>query len=229
MQHNLLKKYEDEVNSNAVKQDMINHMKIELDQLNEAIMTKETQNRGLLKRLEKLDDLEDKIKTLLMDYEACKKKCKKYKAELRCFDEKFFDELEDLKYSFYESIKLNKHYERLLFNLKKEDLAVENSESHIKKKNIKNKVKFANNCERLAKNTTNNIHFDELKQSLESINRRFKESLRNLECNDVSTDETVNDSEVVSSFQDKFKFEGYLSDKDNSTPDYNYLIKNLTS
>ena len=133
MQHNLLKKYENEVNDNAVKQDLINHMKIELDQLAEKSQQQAIENAEHVKRLGQLDELELNFKSLLLDYESCKIKCKKYKRELECFDEKFFDELEDLKYNFSEAVKLNKHYEKILFELKKNDT----------NKSGKHRVKFA--------------------------------------------------------------------------------------
>ncbi len=233
MQHSLLKKYEDEVNSNAVKQDLINHMKIELDQLTEAVKAKEADNASLSKRLDQLDELEAKLKTLLLDYEACKKKCRNYKAELKCFDEKFFEELEDLKYNFYESIKLNKHYERLLFKLNKEDLIVSAEDESKKRKKKKNRVKFVDKCERSFKKTANDVRLSELKQSFESMNKNYKESLASVECGDEDSEHTAGESEVETGLEENFKsfdFEDYLggSDNENSTLDYKELIRKLT-
>jgi hypothetical protein len=202
-------------------------MKIELDQLTEAVKGKEAENASLSKRLDQLDELEAKLKTLLLDYEACKKKCRNYKAELKCFDEKFFEELEDLKYNFYESIKLNKHYERLLFKLNKEDLIVSAEDESKKRKKKKNRVKFVDKCERSFKKTANDVRLSELKQSFESMNKNYKESL-------ASVEHTAGESEVETGLEENFKsfdFEDYLdgSDNENSTLDYKDLIRKLTS
>lgn len=121
MQHTLLKKYENEVNANAVKQDLINHMKLELDSLESYKNQYKTENSKLQ---QKLDDLEPKYKSLLLDCETFRIKCKKYKNEMKCFDKSFFDELEQLKSSYDESIKLNKHYENLLYKLNNNSLIV---------------------------------------------------------------------------------------------------------
>ena len=79
MQHTLLKKYENEVNANAVKQDLINHMKLELDSLESCKKTLEEENSELKKQSELFQDLDIKYKRLILDYEASKLKCKKYK------------------------------------------------------------------------------------------------------------------------------------------------------
>ena len=139
MQHTLLKKYENEVNANAVKQDLINHMKLELDSLESCKKTLEEENSELKKQSELFQDLDIKYKRLILDYEASKLKCKKYKNELKCFDQSFFDELEELKLNYNESLKLNRHYETLLHNLNKKNLIVNKNESN----KSKNKVKFA--------------------------------------------------------------------------------------
>ncbi len=138
MQHSLLKKYENEVNSNAVKQDLINHMKLELDSLESAKNNVEQENIELRQRLETFQDLDVKHKTLVLDYESCRLKCKKYKNELKCFDKSFFDELEELKKNYEDSIKLNKHYENLLYELNRQNLIIVD-----KRKNAKKEVKFA--------------------------------------------------------------------------------------
>jgi hypothetical protein len=139
MQHTLLKKYENEVNANAVKQDLINHMKLELDSLESCKKTLEEENSELKKQSELFQDLDIKYKRLILDYEASKLKCKKYKNELKCFDQSFFDELEELKLNYNESLKLNRHYETLLHNLNKKNLIVNKNESN----KSKNRVKFA--------------------------------------------------------------------------------------
>jgi len=136
MQHNLLKKYEDEVNANTVKQDLINHMQLELDQLVAKCKEFESEIADLKHRNQELDQVESKYKTLIIDYESSKLKCKKYKEELKCFDENFFDEIEDLKYNYAEAVKLNRHYEDLLFKLQQENLVVQKQEKK------KNRVKF---------------------------------------------------------------------------------------
>ena len=73
----------------------------------------------------------------MIELEKYKLKYQKYKSELKCFDEKFFDEIEDLKYNYYESLKLNKYYEGLLVEQQKRELIL------AKPKKQKNRVKFA--------------------------------------------------------------------------------------
>lgn len=231
MQHNLLKKYEDEVNLNAVKQDLINHMKIEIDQLTQKCQEKENETSELAKRLEQLDELKENFKSLLLDYETCKIKCKKYKTELKCFDEKFFDELEDLKYNFYESIKLNKHYEQLLFKLDKSDLIDDGSTC--KKKN---RVKFVEDTDS-PENGQNNRQgrLSDLMQSFESMNRNYKKSA-SIRTDEEDSVETSQDSaeEFATTSEDDFRnfnFEDYLDGgdvKNDETLDYKELIEQLT-
>jgi hypothetical protein len=232
MQHNLLKKYEDEVNSNAVKQDLINHMKLEIDQLNHTVKKSESENGELMKRLSQLDELEASFKSMLLDYENCRLKCKKYKAELKCFDEKFFDELEDLKYNFYESIKLNKHYENLLFKLDKSELMIDPDTKQKKK----NRVKFAANSEvdteglgsRKKKDKTRRL--SDLKQSFESMNRSFKDSLV---CDSFPNDSEVGDLETEDDEGSgtDFNYEDYLDEDEfdsNQTLEYQDLLNRLS-
>ena len=240
MQHSLLKKYENEVNSNAVKQDLINHMKIELDQLTEKCERQSADNTQLMKRVDKLDELEVSFKSMLLDYEACRIKCKKYKAELKCFDEKFFDELEDLKYNFYESIKLNKHYENLLFKLNKNDLIIDPE----KKLKTKNRVKFASDknehdideFQRKSKAMTRDFkkqRLSDLKQSFESMNRSFK-SENGASFNydsfdfDCDVDNKLNDSDLEATLDGakSSNFEDY--DNENESLEYQDLIRKLT-
>ena len=231
MQHNLLKKYEYEVNSNAVKQDLINHMKLEIDQLNQTVKKSESENGELMKRLSQLDELEASFKSMLLDYENCRLKCKKYKAELKCFDEKFFDELEDLKYNFYESIKLNKHYENLLFKLDKSELMIDPDTKQKKK----NRVKFAANSEvdteglgsRKKKDKTRRL--SDLKQSFESMNRSFKDSLV---CDSFPNDSEVGDLETEDDEGSgtDFNYEDYLDEDEfdsNQTLEYQDLLNRL--
>ena len=232
MQHNLLKKYEEEVNSNAVKQDLINHMKLEIDQLNQTVKKSESENGELMKRLSQLDELEASFKSMLLDYENCRLKCKKYKAELKCFDEKFFDELEDLKYNFYESIKLNKHYENLLFKLDKSELMIDPDTKQKKK----NRVKFAANSEvdteglgsRKKKDKTRRL--SDLKQSFESMNRSFKDSLV---CDSFPNDSEVGDLETEDDEGSgtDFNYEDYLDEDEfdsNQTLEYQDLLNRLS-
>lgn len=135
MQHNLLKRYEDEVNSNAVKQDLINRMKIELDQLEANCKSYQTELSDLKVKLEDMSQLEVKQKSLVIDLETYKMKCQKYKQELSCFDDTFFNEIEDLKYNYHEAIKLNKYYEQL-----SKDKELKPGCKKVSKKN--NRVKF---------------------------------------------------------------------------------------
>lgn len=229
MQHNLLKKYEEEVNSNAVKQDLINHMKLELDQLNETVKKLEVEKAELMKRIDQLDELETSFKSMLLDYENCRMKCKKYKAELKCFDEKFFDELEDLKYNFYESIKLNKHYENLLFKLNKNELMLDPNQKP------KNRVKFADEMSngheaKKKKKGDKTRRLSDLKQSFESMNRSFKDSL--------VCDSFPNESDLLETHEPEecsegdFNYEDYLQDDDfdyNQTLEYQDLLRRLAN
>lgn len=122
MQHTLLKKYEDEVNSNAVKQDLINHMKLEIDGLESKNNELEQELIELKKKLDSFADLDTKYKRLILDNESLKLKLKRYKTDLKFFDKSFFDSLEELKRRYDESIELNKHYEKLLYELKESSL-----------------------------------------------------------------------------------------------------------
>lgn len=213
------------MNSSAVKQDLINHMKLELDQLTETVKRSEVEKTELMKRIDQLDELETSFRSMLLDYENCRMKCKKYKAELKCFDEKFFDELEDLKYNFYESIKLNKHYENLLFKLNKNELMLDANQKP------KNRVKFADeksNGHEKKGNKTRRL--SDLRQSFESMNRSFKDSL--------VCDSFPNESDLLETHgpeecsEEDFNYEDYLEDDDfdsNQTLEYQDLLKRLTN
>ena len=183
MQHNLLKKYEDEVNSNAVKQDLINHMKIEIDQLESNAKFLECENTDLKKKLDIKETNESKLKTLKLDLESYKIKCKKYKNILKCFDENFFDELEDLKANFYESVKLNKHYENLFKKIEKKGFIQEAKKGKNKLRDKKrNRVKFALSSDEKCGDSDLNDSQDQLdmfksfKQSVESMNKDYETS-----------------------------------------------------
>ena len=127
MQHTLLKKYENEVNSNAVKQDLINHMKLELDSLESNKNELELELNEMKKKLDYFTDLDSKHKSLVLDNESLKLKVKKYKSDLKYFDQSFFDDLEELKRKYDESIQLNKHYEKILYELNKPNLVKNNN------------------------------------------------------------------------------------------------------
>lgn len=135
MQHNLLKKYEDEVNMSAVKQGLINQLKIELDKSESRCKSYETQLAELKPKFDEVKRLEKQNKTLKIDVESYKLKYEKCKKELAFFDEQFFQEIDNLKSKYGEAVKLNKYYENLLFNTNQFD------QNKLKKKN--NRVKFA--------------------------------------------------------------------------------------
>ena len=204
MQHSLLKKYENEVNSNAVKQDLINHMKLEIDELTDKCKNSDAERSELLSRISQLDELEMSFKSMLLDYETCKIKCKKYKSELKCFDEKFFDELEDMKFNYHKAIKMNKHYENLLMKMNKTDLVV------VKEgKKPKNKVKF----DKSSKEHDIDDYQNECGKSFET------------ELCESSSECHINSSSENSSFN----YEDYLDDNEiNQTLEYNDLIEQLS-
>jgi hypothetical protein len=108
MQHSLLKKYEDEVNRNAVNDDLIRRMKFELDEQMERIKQLELERQN-----SKLKN-EEKIKKMKLQLETYKSKCNNFKKILRCFDGKFFDEIEVFKSELEEQRRLNNYYETLL-------------------------------------------------------------------------------------------------------------------
>ena len=127
-------------------------------------------------------------------------------------------QLEDLKYNFYESIKLNKHYERLLFKLDKDDLVVGEGKKLSSTNN--RKVKFADDnndylCGPKRKGTK--VRMSDLVQSFESMNRSYKDN-DNFESLMLGEDSGDADSDVRSKFGDEnfrsFKFEDYLEDSD---------------
>ena len=212
MQHNLLKKYENEVNSNAVKQDLINHMKLELDSLESAKVNVEQENTELKMRLEAFQDFQMKHKTLVLDYESCKLKCKKYKNELKCFDKNFFDELEELKKNYQDSIKLNNHYENLLYELNRKNLIVDN------RKKSKKEVKFDVDSDQ--------EEDEEDSERLKSISSDFSQFLDDYDSK--NTDESIDiDNTLLSNEKKK-------TDNDNDsnldeTLDYQHLINQLAS
>lgn len=137
MHHNLLKKYEEEVNAGAVKQDLIQRMKSEIDELDGKCKAYENRIASLNTQLENMQCLESRYKSLEIDLASVKMKCDKYKKSLSRFDDSFFAEIEALKKRHDESVNLNKYYEYLLFRSDKENLILKN----LKEK--KNRVKFA--------------------------------------------------------------------------------------
>lgn len=133
----MLKKYEKELNSNSVNKVTIDRLRIENNDLINKCKQLEKEKLHLL---EKTTNLDYKLKNNLMrKLEKYKDKYKKCLNELRNFDEKFFDEIEDVKYYLNESLKLNEYYERMLhicdgdgkkLNDKFQKLSIYNSDSH---------------------------------------------------------------------------------------------------
>lgn len=115
MHHDLLKKYQDEVNMSVVKQGLINQLKIELDQCHEANASLESELHDLRGQSEQLEQLKRQNKSLQIDVEEMKLKYDEYKKELDFFDDDFFDEIKRLKSKYNDALKLNKYYENLLF------------------------------------------------------------------------------------------------------------------
>ena len=217
MQHSLLKKYENEVNSNAVKQDLINHMKLELDSLESSKNKVEEENVELKKRLEMLEDLETKHKSLVLDYESCKLKCKKYKNELKCFDKRFFDELEELKKNYHDSIKLNKHYEDLLYQLNKKNLIASS------RKMLKKEVKFAVDGE-----PNEEEEYEEENDCLKSMSSEFSQFLDDYGSKTTDdNDNSINIDKLMALNETKNNKES-VSDPD-ETLDYQLLIDQLAA
>ena len=97
-------------------------------------------DRSMHAKIETLRDAEIKLKKITIELESYKLKCQKYKNELKCFDEKFFEEIEDLKYKYSEAVKLNKHYENILVENKHRPNPKQNRHHTTK---TKNRVKFA--------------------------------------------------------------------------------------
>jgi hypothetical protein len=193
MQHNLLKKYEDEVNSNAVKQDLINHMKIELDQYEAKCKSYESDIQNLHVQLENVLHLEAKQKSLLLDLESYKIKCEKYKKSLKYFDDNFFNEIENLKHMHDEAVKLNKYYEHLLFRGDRHNLILKN----LTNKKPKNRVKFAvegrTNEENMSDNHENEGDFGEY----DSIVDKSLDLLKSLNSySSVKSERKVRDDDV---------------------------------
>lgn len=166
MHHNLLKKLENEVNDNTVKQDLINHMKLELDQLESKCVKYENNLESLYTKIENLKETDSQNKKLLIELESYKIKCQKYKNELKCFDEKFFEEIEDLKFKYCEAVKLNKDYEKILLDKQKDN----------NKHTAKNRVKFAIDFQNSPELEKNETIFSENSEKLNK-NSQFDNSL----------------------------------------------------
>ncbi|CAF0827711.1 unnamed protein product [Brachionus calyciflorus] len=124
MQQNLLKKYEDEVNSNAVKLDLINKMKVELDQYAKKCKTTEIELNNLRLKIDSLHQIEIKYKQLIIDLAAYKLKCNRYEQQMKLFDDDFLKDIENLKNKYDETLQLNKHYVRLLEKTKNPKLSL---------------------------------------------------------------------------------------------------------
>ena len=180
MQHNLLKKYQDEVNANTVKQDLINHMNLELEEYETKCKNFLMQIDELKQRLELMINLEDKYKKLLIDHEELKIKCKTYKNELKCFDEKFFEEIEDLKYNYAESVKLNKYYEFVLNQMKR-------------KKNCENMLQDSSNSDDMIKEK-HHVKFVDIDQS---SNDEEEEKEEDSKYQQSSSDSEINFLEII--------------------------------
>jgi hypothetical protein len=137
MQQTLLQKYEQEVNMNAVKQSLINQMKLELDKCESACKTYENEMATLKSNMQDYARVKAANRSLKLDLESYKVKYEKYKRELDFFDDDFFIEIESLKDKYNEAVKMNKYYESILF--KTNQINKINS----KKKSSNNKVKFS--------------------------------------------------------------------------------------
>lgn len=116
MQHDLLKKYEDEVNMGAVKQGLINQLKLELEKSENVCKSYENELIDLRSQLEELEALKKQNRSLKIDLEGIKLKYETCQKELDFFDEDFFDEIKTLKCKYRDALKLNKYYENLLFH-----------------------------------------------------------------------------------------------------------------
>ncbi len=108
----LVKRYQQEIKSNKENKQRISSLESELKQLNSKIKIHEKEKLDLMQSLNSLE-MNTKVK-LEMDLKKYKSKYRRCKAELKCFDVDFFDEIEDLKYYLDEAVKLNKYYEGLL-------------------------------------------------------------------------------------------------------------------
>ena len=111
--NNLLKRHEKEIYSNAIDKVTIDRLKVELNELEVKCKKLEKEKLDLLQKQTKLD-YNTKVNDLIAKLKEYKIKYKKCLGELRCFDEKFFDEIEDIKYYLQESLKLNDYYEGIL-------------------------------------------------------------------------------------------------------------------
>lgn len=134
MHHELLKKYEDEVNMGAVKQGLINQLKADLDECKRQCQSCEAEINELRSGRDELDKLRKQNRSLKIDVEDMKRKYEEFRRELDSFvDEDFLDEIKTLKKKYADALKLNKYYENLLFY----------SDKHTSKVNTRNRVKFA--------------------------------------------------------------------------------------
>lgn len=116
----------------AVKQGLINQLKIDLDECKRNSISYETEINDLKSGNDELEKLRKQNRTLRIDLEAMKLKYDQFRKELEFFDDDFLDEIKTLKKKYDDALKLNKYYENLLFY----------SDKHASKLNTRNKVKF---------------------------------------------------------------------------------------
>jgi hypothetical protein len=100
------------MNFNSVNKVTIDRLKAELNELEIKCKSLEKDKLVLLEKQTSLDyGIKNNLLTKLKVYKIKYKKCLN---ELKCFDGKFFEEIEDIKYYLQESLKLNEYYENLL-------------------------------------------------------------------------------------------------------------------
>lgn len=114
MQQSLLKKYEDEVNSNAVRLNLINKMKVELEKYESKCKYYEDELNNMRKKIDNLHELENKNKQLSIEMESYKLKYQSCQESLKLFDDDFFYDIENLKNNYDKVVRINSEYKKII-------------------------------------------------------------------------------------------------------------------
>ena len=160
----MLKRHEKEINANAIQKVTIDRLRADINDLESKCKTLEKDKLDLLQKQTKMDYNEKTI-DLMNKLKYYKNKYKKCLSELKCFDEKFFEEIEDIKYFLQESLKLNEYYENLLH--------VSNGEGRKMSEKFKKMSIFVKNKNEDPKNTRES----DVVKSIESIRSSYSTSI----------------------------------------------------
>ncbi|KAH9508833.1 hypothetical protein Btru_050165 [Bulinus truncatus] len=122
MHSHLLQRYDKEVKLNMSYAETISDLNVKLEEIEQKLREEKEKclrlERELIRIRGKKFECEDPVlRDVLQEKNKLAKENQKLKDELKGLDHNFFDEIEDLKFAFLQSVKLNNGYEKTLHKI----------------------------------------------------------------------------------------------------------------